>query len=43
MSWLMPLLRPTGLIPRMTADQQANSNIEPTDGDRTDQIPSKGS
>jgi pimeloyl-ACP methyl ester carboxylesterase len=27
-SWLMPLLRPTGLTPRMTAEQQANSNIE---------------
>jgi hypothetical protein len=24
----MPLLRPTGLAPRMTAEQQANSNIE---------------
>ncbi|WP_262286403.1 alpha/beta fold hydrolase [Micromonospora sp. MA102] len=28
MSWFLPLLRPTGLAPRMTADQQANSNIE---------------
>lgn len=28
MGWLMPLLRPTGLTPRMTADQMANSNIE---------------
>ncbi len=28
MSWLMPLLRPTGLTPRMTAEQMANSNIE---------------
>lgn len=28
LSWFMPLLRPTGLTPRMTAEQQANSNIE---------------
>jgi len=28
MGWLMPLLRPTGLTPRMTAEQMANSNIE---------------
>ncbi|WP_155372516.1 alpha/beta fold hydrolase [Catellatospora vulcania] len=28
MGWFMPLLRPTGLVPRMTADQQADSNIE---------------
>jgi pimeloyl-ACP methyl ester carboxylesterase len=28
MSWLMSLLRPTGLAPRMTAEQMANSNIE---------------
>ncbi len=28
MSWLTPLLRPTGLVPRMTAEQQAGSNIE---------------
>jgi len=28
MSWFLPLLRPTGLTPRMTADQQADSNIE---------------
>ncbi|AHH98666.1 hypothetical protein KALB_5304 [Kutzneria albida DSM 43870] len=28
MAWLMPLLRPTGLTPRMTAEQMANSNIE---------------
>ncbi|MGW4287937.1 alpha/beta fold hydrolase [Streptomyces sp. NPDC004673] len=28
MSWFLPLLRPTGLAPRMTAEQQANSNIE---------------
>ena len=28
MSWFMPLLRPTGLAPRMTAEQQADSNIE---------------
>jgi pimeloyl-ACP methyl ester carboxylesterase len=28
LGWFMPLLRPTGLAPRMTADQQANSNIE---------------
>jgi len=28
MGWFMPLLRPTGLAPRMTAKQQADSNIE---------------
>ncbi|GAA2247598.1 alpha/beta fold hydrolase [Streptomyces indiaensis] len=28
LSWVMPLLRPTGLAPRMTAEEQANSNIE---------------
>ncbi len=28
MNWFLPLLRPTGLIPRMTATQQADSNIE---------------
>jgi pimeloyl-ACP methyl ester carboxylesterase len=28
MSWFLPLLRPTGLAPRMTARQQAESNIE---------------
>ncbi|MEV4414769.1 alpha/beta hydrolase [Catellatospora sp. NPDC049609] len=28
MGWFTPLLRPTGLIPRMTADEQATSNIE---------------
>src|SRR6266516_2052807 len=28
MGWFMPLLRPTGLIPRMSAEQQAESNIE---------------
>jgi pimeloyl-ACP methyl ester carboxylesterase len=28
LNWFMPLLRPTGLAPRMTAEQQANSNIE---------------
>ncbi|PWR10780.1 alpha/beta hydrolase [Micromonospora acroterricola] len=28
MGWFMPLLRPTGLTPRMTAQQQADSNIE---------------
>ena len=28
MGWFLPLLRPTGLIPRMTAEQQAESNIE---------------
>jgi pimeloyl-ACP methyl ester carboxylesterase len=28
MGWFMPLLRPTGLAPRMTAGQQADSNIE---------------
>ncbi|MFD8923355.1 alpha/beta fold hydrolase [Streptomyces sp. NPDC059569] len=28
MGWFTPLLRPTGLVPRMTAGQQADSNIE---------------
>ncbi|MEU2614013.1 alpha/beta hydrolase [Micromonospora sp. NPDC007271] len=28
MGWFMPLLRPAGLAPRMTAAQQADSNIE---------------
>jgi len=28
LGWFMPLLRPTGLVPRMTAEQQADSNIE---------------
>ncbi|MEU8609218.1 alpha/beta hydrolase [Actinoplanes sp. NPDC048791] len=28
MSWFLPLLRPTGLAPRMNAAQQADSNIE---------------
>lgn len=28
LSWFLPLLRPTGLAPRMTAEQQAESNIE---------------
>jgi pimeloyl-ACP methyl ester carboxylesterase len=28
MRWITPLLRPTGITPRMTADQQADSNIE---------------
>ncbi|WP_285551763.1 hypothetical protein [Actinoplanes regularis] len=28
LSWAMPLLRPTGLTPRMTAEQLAESNIE---------------
>lgn len=28
MGWFMPLLRPTGLTPRMTAEQMANCNIE---------------
>ncbi|MFJ8547200.1 alpha/beta fold hydrolase [Streptomyces sp. NPDC093586] len=28
MNWLLPLLRPTGLTPRMTAAQMADSNIE---------------
>jgi pimeloyl-ACP methyl ester carboxylesterase len=28
MRWFTPLLRPTGLTPRMTAEQQADSNIE---------------
>ncbi|MFQ6392335.1 alpha/beta fold hydrolase [Nocardia sp. KC 131] len=28
LNWVLPLLRPTGLTPRMSAEQQANSNIE---------------
>jgi pimeloyl-ACP methyl ester carboxylesterase len=28
MGWFLPLLRPTGLAPRLTAEQQAESNIE---------------
>ncbi|WP_446214764.1 alpha/beta fold hydrolase [Micromonospora sp. IBHARD004] len=28
LNWFLPLLRPTGLTPRMTAAQQADSNIE---------------
>lgn len=28
LSWVLPLMRPTGLTPRMTAEQQAESNIE---------------
>ncbi|PDP88122.1 alpha/beta hydrolase [Glycomyces fuscus] len=28
MSWFMPLLRPTGVTPRMSAEQMADSNIE---------------
>ncbi|MFD7086339.1 alpha/beta fold hydrolase [Streptomyces sp. NPDC059896] len=28
LGWFTPLLRPTGLVPRMTAEQQADSNIE---------------
>ncbi|MFC3500874.1 alpha/beta fold hydrolase [Micromonospora krabiensis] len=28
LGWFMPLLRPTGLTPRMTAEQQTTSNIE---------------
>jgi pimeloyl-ACP methyl ester carboxylesterase len=28
MGWVMPLLRPTGLAPRMSATEMANSNIE---------------
>ncbi|WP_436975836.1 alpha/beta fold hydrolase [Nonomuraea angiospora] len=28
MGWFWPLLRPFGMAPRMTAEQQANSNIE---------------
>ncbi|MEU5836205.1 alpha/beta hydrolase [Streptomyces diacarni] len=28
MRWFMPLLRPTGLTPRMSAEEQADSNIE---------------
>ncbi|MFG3620398.1 hypothetical protein [Nocardia sp. NPDC047654] len=28
LSWVMPLLRPIGMAPRMTAEQMAQSNIE---------------
>ncbi|WP_431933972.1 hypothetical protein [Nonomuraea jabiensis] len=28
LNWFMPLLRPTGLTPRMNAEQMANVNIE---------------
>ena len=28
LGWFLPLMRPTGLTPRMTAEQQADSNIE---------------
>jgi pimeloyl-ACP methyl ester carboxylesterase len=28
MGWFLPLLRPTGLTPRMTAEQMADSNVE---------------
>lgn len=28
LGWFTPLLRPTGLVPRLSAEQQANSNIE---------------
>ncbi|MEU7140986.1 alpha/beta hydrolase [Nocardia sp. NPDC046473] len=28
LGWVTPLLRPTGLVPRLTAEQQAASNIE---------------
>ncbi|PRX98838.1 alpha/beta hydrolase family protein [Allonocardiopsis opalescens] len=28
MGWFMPLLRPTGLVPRMNPEEMANSNIE---------------
>ncbi|MFJ9581051.1 alpha/beta fold hydrolase [Streptomyces sp. NPDC101191] len=28
MGWFLPLLRPTGLAPRLTAEEQAESNIE---------------
>jgi hypothetical protein len=28
MGWFMPLLRPTGLTPRMSPEQMADSNIE---------------
>lgn len=28
LNWVMPLLRPTGLAPRLSAEQQADSNIE---------------
>jgi pimeloyl-ACP methyl ester carboxylesterase len=28
LGWIAPLLRPTGLMPRMTAEQMADSNIE---------------
>jgi pimeloyl-ACP methyl ester carboxylesterase len=38
MGWFLPLLRPTGLAPRMTADQQADSNIELGQLSRTDEL-----
>lgn len=38
LSWVMPLLRPTGLAPRMTAAQQAESNIELGKLSRTDEL-----
>ncbi|MGW5714597.1 alpha/beta fold hydrolase [Amycolatopsis sp. NPDC003865] len=38
MSWFLPLLRPTGLAPRMSADQQAESNIELGKLSRVDEL-----
>ncbi|MFI5500205.1 alpha/beta fold hydrolase [Nocardia asteroides] len=38
LSWVMPLLRPTGLAPRMTAAQQAESNIELGKLSRTNEL-----
>ncbi len=38
LSWFMPLLRPTGLVPRMNAAQQAESNIELGKLSRTDEL-----
>lgn len=38
LSWFMPLLRPTGLVPRMNAAQQAESNIELGELSRTDAL-----
>ncbi|WP_019929091.1 alpha/beta hydrolase [Nocardia sp. BMG111209] len=38
LNWVMPLLRPTGLTPRMSAAQQAESNIELGKLSRTDAL-----
>ncbi|WP_336086387.1 alpha/beta fold hydrolase [Nocardia sp. SSK8] len=38
LSWVMPLLRPTGLVPRMNAAQQAESNIELGTLSRTEEL-----